>query len=243
VAVLANGPSLKEVLPKLTTKEFENIDFIAMNFFAFDDVFFQIKPKHYCLADPTFFQDSFKKEEVFKLFKIFQEKIDWDLTIYLPNKISYNKFLLFSKLTNSYLHYIHLNAIEYRGYKSFRYFFYKTGLSMPRSQTVANMAIYVGINNGYGIINLYGVDHTFFDSLCINERNELCNKNAHFYGEAKLKPLIRTDNYLNWKIADYLEAISYMFKSHDLLADYAKSLGVKIVNCTNISMIDSYERK
>ena len=42
VAILANGPSLKEVLPKLQMDKFSA-------------VFTRIKPKHYCLADPMFF--------------------------------------------------------------------------------------------------------------------------------------------------------------------------------------------
>jgi hypothetical protein len=85
VAVLANGPSLKEVLPRLTTdEEFKNIDFIVMNFFAFDDVFFKIKPKHYCLADPMFFKENHQINDVKRLFNILQNNVNWDLNIYIP---------------------------------------------------------------------------------------------------------------------------------------------------------------
>ena len=48
VAILANGPSLKEVLPKLQMDK-------VLNFFGMEAVFTRIKPKHYCLADPMFF--------------------------------------------------------------------------------------------------------------------------------------------------------------------------------------------
>jgi len=49
--VLANGPSLKKELPKLThADEFKNVDFIVLNYFANEAIFFQIKPKHYCFA-------------------------------------------------------------------------------------------------------------------------------------------------------------------------------------------------
>lgn len=41
---------------------------------------------------------------------------------------------------------------------------------MPSVVTVALMAIYVGINSGYSEIDLYGVDHTFFDSLTVNSK-------------------------------------------------------------------------
>ena len=55
VAMLANGPSLKEVLPKLQMDKFSDTDFIVLNFFGMEAVFTRIKPKHYCLADPMFF--------------------------------------------------------------------------------------------------------------------------------------------------------------------------------------------
>ena len=52
VAMLANGPSMKNVLPRLTTDEFKNTDFIVLNFFGSMDIFTQIRPKHFCMADP-----------------------------------------------------------------------------------------------------------------------------------------------------------------------------------------------
>lgn len=39
VAMLANGPSMKNVLPRLTTDEFKNTDFIVLNFFGSMDIF------------------------------------------------------------------------------------------------------------------------------------------------------------------------------------------------------------
>jgi hypothetical protein len=73
----------------------------------------------------------------------------------------------------------------------------------------------------------------------------LCSVDTHFYdgGISILKPLIRNDNDEIWKISDYLEAVMYMFKSHDQLNEYAKYLKVTILNYTSCSMIDSYERR
>lgn len=45
--MLANGPSMKNVLPRLTTDEFKNTDFIVLNFFGSMDIFTQIRPKHF----------------------------------------------------------------------------------------------------------------------------------------------------------------------------------------------------
>lgn len=246
VAVLANGPSLKNVISRLETEaEFKNIDFIVLNYFAFEGIFFKIKPKHYCLADPMFFGDSHRKSDVLRLFLILQKQVNWNINLYIP-KSKLKDFKRLSKLTNPYIKIVPLNVIEYTGYECLRFKFYEKGISMPLIYTVANMAIYTAINLGYSQIKLYGVEHTFLESLTVNDKNQLCNKDKHFYDkeEVQLKPIIKNDT-LNeiWKIGDYLIGIAGMFKSHDLLARYAKYKNVQIINCTKGSMIDSYERE
>ncbi len=245
LALLANGPSLKEILPKLqTAPEFQNTDFVVLNYFALDDVFTKIKPKHYCLADPMFFDDTFRKEEARRLYATLQKVVDWNMNLYIPHGRLKSLKKLYP-LLNPNINIVSLSLEQYSGFESLRFFYYKKGLSMPIVGTVANMAIFVGINSGYSQINLYGVEHTFLDSICVNDKNQLCNKERHFYDsdEAGLKPILRNDGAgENWKIGDYLEGISYMFKSHDLLSAYAKQRGVRIINCTKNSMIDSYER-
>lgn len=244
VAVLANGPSLKNDLKKTENlKEFDNGYFIVMNYFAFDEIFFRIKPRHYCFADPMFFYENHRINDVRKLFNILNNKVTWSLNIYVPAK-RLKQFIHFSKLNNSNIKIIPINNTTYMGYDKLRNYFYKKGLSCPNIATVANLAIYIGINSGYSKVKLYGVDHTFFDSMQINDQNQLCNKELHFYNEGKavLKPIIRNDNSEIWKISDYLQSITNMFKSHDELSCYAKYRLVNIVNYTANSMIDSYDR-
>jgi hypothetical protein len=115
---------------------------------------------------------------------------------------------------------------------------------MPDIKTVANLAIFIGLNRGYSKINIYGVDHTFFNDLEIDDKNQLCSVENHFYkkGNSIMKPLKRNDNNEIWKISDFLVSTGGMFKSHDQLNEYAKYLKVMIINHTSCSMIDSYER-
>lgn len=244
VAVLANGPSLKSIVPKLATdNEFKDVDFIVLNFFAFDEIFFEIKPKHYCLADPMFFQDCNRREDVQRLFSILENQVNWKLHIHVPSYF-YNTFIKFSKLKNSHLVIVENIDFEYKGFERFRHFFYKQGLAIPRIETVAILAIFIGLNSGYSQVNLYGVDHTFLDNLKINDENQLCSLATHFYDkdEPVLKPLLRNENDSIWKISDYLLSMGSLFKSHDQIGEYSKYLKVKILNCTTGSMIDSYER-
>ena len=245
ITLLANGPSLKSIVPFLTTDErFKHTDFIVLNYFPNEKVFWELKPKFYCLADPMFFGVSHKENEVKNLFKNLNN-IDWNISLFIPKYFGKKRFLQYSNLNNPNIKILEINSIPYDGFPQLRNYLYKKGVTMPQIGTVAHLAIYASLNLGYEEIKLYGVEHTFLDSLCVNEKNQLCNKDKHFYDneEVELKPILKNDSINEvWKISDYLYGISLMFKGHDLLADYAKYLDVKIINCTKGSMIDSYER-
>jgi hypothetical protein len=250
IAVLANGPSLKEVIPKLTSKEkFEGCDFIVMNLFALEKQFAIIKPTHYCFADPMFYQDYAPRlNDIQKTFKILQEEVHWTMNVYLSffSEAECKMFLKYSGLTNPNLKIIKTNRIDFEGYKALRNYYYNTGYCMPKVGNVANLAIYISLLNGYKSIDVYGVDHDFFLSWAINERNELCAKEAHFYqntDEVKLKPIVDTISGKGTvKIATYLSGLSVMFKSHDQLQAFSEYKNATIINMTKNSMIDSYQR-
>ena len=241
ITLLANAPSLKDVLPRLLKDvEFQNTDYVVLNFFANTPEFFLIKPIHYCFADPMFFKKNHNYEKVRKLFDILQNQVDWEMNIYVPNEKRFKKF---SGITNPHIQIKTVKSEEYKGFECFRHSFYQKGLCAPIFSTVAILAIYVGINQGYNRIRLYGVDHTFFNGLCVNEQNQVCMQEVHFYEtNVNMKPIMRNDNDQLWKMSDYIYSIYMMFKSHDELANYAKKVGVDILNCTQCSLIDSYPR-
>lgn len=244
IAVLANGPSLKDVIPNLLiNKEFKDVDYIVLNFFAFDNIFFKIKPKYYCFADPMFFHENHRIRDVRKLFSILENEVDWNLKIFIPAPL-YRNFISFSQLKNKNITILGINNLTYRGFSSIKNFLYNKGVATPSMQTVLILALYVGIQIGARSIRLYGADHDSFKNVIVNNDNQLCSIDSHFYEKkiAELKPLRRNDNDEIWKIGDFLESMSKMFKSHDELASFASYSNVKITNCTKGSMIDSYER-
>ena len=59
IFVLANGLSLKGVISQLSDRgRFAGCDYFVMKLFALESQFLKIKPKHYCFADPMFYQDT-----------------------------------------------------------------------------------------------------------------------------------------------------------------------------------------
>ena len=247
LTVLANGPSLKNVLMKLETDAcFDNTDFSVMNDFATTDAFLRIKPKYYCLADPKYVISTFNNSDVHRTFQIMNEVVSWDMILYIPSYFRKKRFLRFSRLTNSHIKIKQLCSAPYAGQSYFIHnWLYKHGLTIPRS-TVAQVCIFCGINLGYEEIHLYGFDHSFINNLIVDKDNRLCWRNGHFYDslttEADYKPLLRNDNGQQYKIGEYLHQIGDLFQTHDFIAAYAKTVGCHLINCTRISMVDSYDR-
>jgi len=248
IAVLANGPSLNEILPHLEkNEEFENIDFCVVNYFAFSDCFIKIKPKHYCLMDGIFFRPilgDHEQNKIRELFSVLQNSVDWQLNLYIP-KIQYCNFLEYSRITNSNISIIKMNCSPFNIYnknlKSVVNYLYAKGLAIPAVKNVSIVAIYVSINSGYKNILLYGVDHTFMTMLVVDENNRLFFKSNHFYPEQKqLIPKIKSGIWL--KVSEELSDLAGAFKSHEMLADFANSRKINVINCTQNSMIDSYKR-
>ena len=243
LVILANGPSINKDLQNIKNN-IGKADFMVMNYMALEDVFYELKPEYYCLIDPMFFYKTHREDEAKNLFNILNTKVDWKLTIYIPLFFK-SKFKEFSNLNNKNIDVVSVNNCSYFGFEKLRNYFYKIGLSCPELYSVISMGIYIGIKSKYDCLDLYGVEHTFFNNLQINKENQLCAVYDHFYESNtvnKLKPLLKSDTGEVWKISDYIIEKGLLFNSHDQLNSFAKSMEVSIVNCTVNSLIDSYTR-
>lgn len=249
--VLVNGPSLKKALDdydKGINKFDENC--FMVNLSPLDPRFFKIKPKHFLLSDPIFYQDfEAKKDQVRRMYTLLEEKVDWQLNIYLDffNEWEYDKLIEYSRISNPNIHFVKLNRWHCsRLYRPVRHWLYKRGWFMPEDGTIANVAIYVALIEGYKEIELYGADHSMFLELAVNDNNELCSLDSHFYEEGKprMRPLMNclTTESKVFRVHEFLMTVTVMFASHDLLRQFADYMGARVLNCTPGSMIDSYER-
>ena len=183
-SVLCNGPSLKDALPNLVQDG--NTDFVVVNYFGLDENFIRLKPKYYCLADGMFFdnsdQNKFKgKIESLRAIINDEKLVNWELTIFVPSHFR-KIFLKVFPIYNKYVNVVGVNTIDVNS-ERIRFKCYKRGWACPMVQTVANMAIFALINLGYKHIELYGVDHTFTEGLCVDDNNVVCHTYRHYYND------------------------------------------------------------
>lgn len=233
--VLGNGPSIRDSINEITRQSF-NTDIMALNFFCLSKEFFDIKPNHYCICDPRIFNS----HEGFDLIPDKLEgfirnlnQITWKCNLYYPNHFD-EKFVI-HQLTNPSIVKIKYNSTPLEGSSRLSHFFYKRNLGMPTSESVIIPAIFISINLNFNKIYLYGVDHTWAKEIEVDNNNSSSFLLKHFWGDDKRSKSDRS-------ISKFFESQHRLFNSHDQLEIYAKSKDIKIINKTDASLIDSYDR-
>lgn len=242
--ILGNGPSLAEDLPRLIERrEHLTKDVMAVNFFALDERFEAVRPAYYVLSDPMFFRDSAYRDRVAELYRALDEKVTWPMNLYVqyynPERFDYR-----AALPNSNIRIIRFHTQLYRGFRGVEFWLFRRGLGSANFGTVVQVCEYVALLLGYKTLEMYGVDHTLLDGLCVDDENRLCRADGHYYDDAPAvpKPIFQKVPHRPYTMSVYLAEVAELFRGHEVLRDYARSLGARIINRTRGSMIDAYER-
>ena len=248
LAVLGNGPSLRDELPRLIARrEWERTDMMAVNFFALGDEFTIVRPQYYVLSDPQFFRRAGRSERVENLYRALGECVNWPMTLYVqyynPERFDYRAAVG----ANPNIRIVPFHTLVFRGLRSVEFWCYRHGLGSGNFGTVVQNGEFIGLLLGYRQIDLYGVDHTLLDGLTVDDRNRLCRTQSHYYDSAPAAPepifVNATDPPRPYTMHTYLAETAELFRGHEVLRDYARSIGARIVNRTRGSMIDAYERE
>ncbi len=248
LAILGNGPSLTTELPQLIASEYSNqVDVMAVNFFSLSDEFTIVKPKYYVISDPMFFRKAGHSERIEKFYESLRDKVDWPMTLYVqyynPERFDYAEAIGH----NPNIRIVKFHTTLYRGFRSIEFWCYRRGLGSGNFGTVIQNGEFIGILLGYKTIELYGVDHTLLDGLMVDEQNQLCRRQSHYYDK---EPTVPKPIYFNatnpprpYSMHTYLAETAELFRGHEVLRDFAAEQGVRIINRTHGSMIDAYERE
>lgn len=227
--VLGNGPSIKSLFDT-DYSQLANKNIFVVNFFCLTDYFDLIKPNFYTLLDPNIFRGRLPNLDalVEKL-----NAISWEMVLFVP--VSYKKSEFLTRLTNSKLIIIPFNSTPVSGLQTIENFLFKNNLGMPMPQTVINAVIFLAINLGHNVINLYGVEQSWLKHLSVDNNNKITVGLPHFYSGSDVTSENRS-------LCAFLLSQAATFKSHMRLQDYAQHNGQRILNHTPGSYIDAYER-
>lgn len=246
--ILGNGPSLSEQMPRLIESEaWMQGDIMAVNFFSLSEEFTTLKPKYYTLSDPQFFRKAGRSSRVEAMYKALAEKVSWPMTLYVqyynPEKFDYAAAVGH----NPNIRIVKFHTTVFRGFRSVEFWCYRRGLGSGNFGTVVQNGEFIAMLLGYRTIELYGVDHTLLEGLMVDDKNRLCRVQSHYYDTQPAEPEPIFVNATNpprpYTMASYLAETAELFRGHEVLADYARTQGVRVINRTKGSMIDAYERE
>ncbi|MBD5310314.1 MAG: hypothetical protein HDS10_07855 [Bacteroides sp.] len=238
IVIMGNGPSLRSTIDN-EREWLESNELMAVNFFANTPDFPKLRPRYYVLADGVFFNAT-SHPNVVALWENLK-KVSWEMTLFVPVRSLHLVKAL--AMGNDNLRFSTFNLTPVEGFKGLSHLLYRTGLGMPRPRNVMIPAIMSAIREGFPKIYLCGADHTWTQTLSVDDENFVVSIQPHFYEDnEKEKERVR-EAYQGLHLHEVLGSMTVAFRSYWLLREYADSLGVKIINATPGSMIDAFPRR
>lgn len=231
--ILGNGPSLRKLLDNNKNFIYDK-DLMVVNFSSTSADYTELQPRYYLLMDPAFFEN---KNTVKKVFEPMVEKTSWHMILFIPSTACKNKEWqnIVSKNRNITIKFFNPTPVE--GYKSFCHFCYRKGWGMPRPRNVLVACCMVALALPYNRIYLAGADHSWMKEIWVDENNVVQEDCAHFYDK---KGTTRVTS--PYKLYMLVESMAIAFRSYIYVEEYSKTLGKKIINISEGSYIDAFER-
>ena len=239
LVVMGNGPSLRKTIDE-RGEWLRSHDLLAVNFFANTPDFFSLKPQAYVLADGHFFSGVASDPNVAKLWDAIS-RVDWKMNLWVPVKQKALAESLIKGSKNISVKTFNLTPLE--GSKGLTHWMIDKGMGMPRPRNVMIPSIMTAIREGYGKIYLCGADHTWTQTLSVDDENFVVSVQPHFYKDNSEEHARVRQAYAGLHLHDVLGSMTVAFRSYWEIADYARSRGVEIINATPGSMIDAFPRE
>lgn len=237
IIVLGNGPSLRQTIADHAAL-LRAMPTVAVNFMANTPEFQEIRPDYYVVADPLFF-DGLGNANIAAMWESLRA-VTWPMTLCVPARCRRRAAAL---LGDSRVGLATFNFIGAEGFGWFESLAYRTGLAMPRPRNVLIPAIMTAIAAGYHEIYVVGADHSWLETLRVNERNNVVSVQPHFYADSKAELERSEAQYRGIRLHQLLDSFRIAFRSYHTLRRYADRRGIRIFNATPGSYIDAFERK
>lgn len=246
--ILGNGPSLKNDLDN-NLEFFLDKKIFVVNNFATSNYYNIIKPKYYVFADPAYWsaiENSTVVKNCRRTLEIIRDNTIWEMIVFVPPNALNNSILKDILKENKYIKIVDFNTttISMKGFNNVNYFLFEKNLAAPPIQNVLISSIFISINMGFSEINILGSDHSWTKELFVNDKNQVCTVDHHFYDNNKVNYNIftRIDGSV-YKMHEILRDYALMFEGYHKLREYGDYLKVRINNATENSFIDAFERK
>lgn len=244
IVILANGPSLNEMISK-NSIFLEEKSVVCVNSFPFSDYFTTLKPSYFIISAPDYWLKNVRPEYI-KMRNELIEKlllVDWKLTIFIPVQAKRCKLWNVIPLLNKYISFHYYNLTPVYGFRCFRNYCYKRNIGMPRPHNILIPALMMSIKMKFEDIYLWGADHSWLPLIYVDQENKVFLTHQHFYDKETAVPIPMQKNVKeDRKLHEMLYKFVYTFEGYFFIREFAEKSRSKIWNCTPRSFIDAFER-
>jgi hypothetical protein len=248
--VIGNGPSFADVIA-MYPDGLQNHDIFCVNSFPKTDAFEIFKPRYCVFADPGYWalsaSDALKQDRD-ESFSAIELRAKWEMSVLFPiaaKKIHKDSAFQFENPCVRILYYNSTTISDSLPIR-LRSYFYRHNFAISGLQTVVCGCLSLAITMGYKCIYLVGADASFLEDVAMDDvNNVLVTKDCHYYdnGHEIPKPIYKDVNEcVPFLVHEYLHAIFMMFYGYFECARFAQYSGVKIINSSSHSWIDSFPR-
>lgn len=232
IIIMGNGPSLRQTIDS-SLPILQHNDTLAVNFAANTPEFTEIKPRYYVLADPHFFNA--ENKNVDRLIESLN-KVDWNMTLFLPRKAN-------APVNNPNIKIERFNMVGIDGATCLRNAAFRHRLAMPRPRNVLIPSIMIAIWLGYKQIYITGADHSWMQTISVNNNNEVVSVQPHFYKDDEKEIKRVNTEYMRYPLHKIIHSFYTAFKAYHDIEAFAETCGTDIFNSTPESFIDAFRRK
>ena len=233
--ILGNGPSLKTTLEQ-DSAFLSELDLFAVNLFSVTEEYKQLKPKNYLLLDWSFMNPNHWHGRTGLRGII--DNTTWELNLYIPKRMWKSEYFRSQVAENPNIKLIPFNYTIATGFKWLVHGLFKRGWAMPQCQNVLVATLFYALNKGYKEIYLFGADHSWHETITLDENNSLLVSDTHFYGKEDYAIGARETSYMSQQLFSLHKA----FFGYEVLAKYANVLGVKVYNASARSYVDVFQK-
>lgn len=247
ILIMGNGPSIKEQFQSIEENR-TYYDVLCVNNFPNTEYYTKLKPDYFIILSEEYWTNDTtidqNKQTRYDIITALIEKTDWPIDMFIPVKSKRKQDFLDKIAANKFINVLFYNTTPIEGYKGVRHWGFKNKLGMPRPHNVLIPSLIVMINAGYKRILLLGADHSWLPEISVDDNNNALISQKHFYESVMDK---KAHMYVKGRsprrLHEILHKFMLSFKAYHTLKEYADYREVSVLNCTENSFIDAFDRK
>lgn len=242
--ILGNGPSLIDDMRGYEEK-ITSLEMFCVGRFAEFAEYAVLKPRHYVFADPMWWLPDAPRSTIRlrdELFAVIGSKTKWTMNILAPFQAE--SVIRKAFKSSPFIVPVFFNSTPVSEHVWISKHIYDSNYGLPPVQNVLVSCIYLALRMKHKNIVLLGADHSWHETLVLDERNRVCLRDRHFYDkDVVLKPFTMDGSPDKIFTMDQLFfALGRMFEGYWSLARYAKYLHASIYNASSTTYIDAFPR-